>query len=187
MMHRKWLLILLLIVMYKIGDAFLTSMANIFFLEIGFTKIEIANVAKVFGLLATLGGGFLAAGMSKRMGILPAMLASGVIHFIANLIFIIQAQVGYSMPMLVVTIGLENITAGMTGVMLVAYISSLCTGANTATQYALLSSVMALGRTVLSSFCRLFRHLLRLASLFSLHFAHHDPRAFHFDSAYAQR
>ena len=149
---KHWIAMLLIIMFYKLGDAFLTSMSNIFFLESGFSKVEIANVAKVFGLASTLCGGFIAGIMSSRLGIMRSMLACGVIHMIANLIFVVQAYVGYSMPMLICTIAIENVTAGMTGVALVAYISSLCDGVNTATQYALLSSIIAFGRTVLTSF-----------------------------------
>lgn len=158
--HKQWFYMLLLIMFYKLGDAFLTSMTNVFFLEIGFSKIEIANVAKVFGLVATLCGGFIAAACARRVGILRAMLYCGLIHVVANIIFVVQAFVGYSLFMLVLTIGLENITAGMTGVALVAYISSLCNKTNTATQYALLSSLIAVGRTVLSSSAGYFAGLL---------------------------
>lgn len=151
MAHKHWFLIVLLIIFYKLGDAFLTSMSTIFFLENGFSKIEIANVVKVFGLIATLSGGFFSALMAKRIGIMRSMIVCGVIHMIANLIFVIQAFVGYNIPMLIITIGCENVTAGMTGVALVAYISHLCNGPHTATQYAVLSSVMAIGRSLLSS------------------------------------
>jgi PAT family beta-lactamase induction signal transducer AmpG len=150
--NKHWIAVFLVILFYKLGDAFLTSMSNVFFLESGFSKVEIANVAKVFGLISTLAGGFIAGIMSSRLGIMRSMLMCGVIHIVANFIFVIQAYVGYSVPMLICTIAIENVTSGMTGVALVAYISSLCRGANTATQYALLSSIIAFGRTVLTSF-----------------------------------
>lgn len=150
--RKHWSAILLIILTYKLGDAFLTSMSNVFFIETGFSKIEIANVAKVFGLISTLVGGFIAGAMSGRLGIIRTMLLCGVIHMLANLIFVVQVYVGHNVPMLVCTIAIEYVTAGMIGVALVAYISSLCGGANTATQYALLSSIMAFSRTVLTSF-----------------------------------
>jgi len=150
--RKHWVAILLIILSYKLGDAFLTSMSNVFFIETGFSKIEIANVAKVFGLISTLAGGFIAGIMSSRMGIIRTMFLCGIIHMLANLIFVVQVYIGYSVPMLVCTIAIENVTAGMISVALVAYISSLCGGINTATQYALLSSIMAFSRTVLTSF-----------------------------------
>lgn len=150
--NKHWIAILLIIMSYKLGDAFLTSMSNIFFLESGFSKVEIANVAKIFGLASALLGGFIAGIMSNRLGIMRSMLVCGIIHVMANLIFVVQSYVGYNIPMLICTIAIENVTAGMTGVALVAYISSLCNGLNTATQYALLSSIIAFGRTVLTSF-----------------------------------
>lgn len=158
--RKNWLALLCLIMLYKLGDAFLTSMSNVFFINTGFSNAEIASVTKIFGLIATLGGGFIAGAMSARLGILQTMLLCGVIHVVANFIFVVQAIVGYNLSLLVVTIAIENITAGMTAVSLVAFISSLCGGANTATSYALLSSIMAIGRTVLTSSSGLIANFL---------------------------
>lgn len=148
---RDWLFIVLLIATYKLGDAFFTTMANVFFLELNYSKVEIANVYKIFGLVATIFGGFIAGFMSAKMGIMRAMLIAGVIHVVLNLVFVAQAYVGYNLPFLFMAITVENITAGMTTVMLVAFISSQCDIKNTAAHYALLSSLAAIPRTVLSS------------------------------------
>ena len=151
MSRRGWLMILLFIMLYKFGDAVLAVMKVPFFLEIGFTKTEIAEVVKLFGVAATIGGGLLGGLLLARMGILWGLMVCGVLMAASNLIFVAQAAVGPEVWMLAVTIALENITTGMGTTAFVAYLSSLCNVAYTATQYALLTSLMALSRTVLSS------------------------------------
>ncbi len=151
MSRRGWLMILLFIMLYKFGDAVLAVMKIPFFLEIGFTKTEIAEVVKLFGVAATIGGGLLGGLLLARMGILWGLMVCGVLMAASNLVFVAQAAVGPELWMLAVTIAVENITTGMGTTAFVAYLSSLCNVAYTATQYALLTSLMALSRTVLSS------------------------------------
>ncbi len=147
----QWFAILVFIILYKLGDAFLSNMTMPFYYEMGFSKIEIANVTKVFGLIAMMLGGFVGGVVNARLGIMRGMLICGIIHIFANLVFLVQAYVGHSVPMLMLTIASENITSGMCTAALVAYLSSLCNRSFTATQYALLSSLSATGRTFLSS------------------------------------
>ena len=118
MTRANWPLILLFVMFFKLGDAYLGVMANPFYLEMGFTNDEIAAVSKVFGLSSTLAGGLLA---------------------------------GHDVGMLVATIASENVAGGMATAAFVAYLSSLCNTAYTATQYALLTSFMAFARDVLSA------------------------------------
>lgn len=149
--RKDWVAILLFIAFYKLGDAFLNNMMNPFFVEAGFSKIEIANVTKVFGLVATLVGAFVGGVIVSRFGIMRALLFCSVIHMSFNLIFVVQAWVGHDLSLLIATITAENITNGMATTALVAYLSSLCHQEYTATQYALLSSFSATGRSILSS------------------------------------
>jgi len=151
MARPHWLVILLFIALYKYGDALLGVMANPFYLDMGFSKSEIGVVSKGYGLVMTLGGGFLGGALVARAGILPALLISGVAQALSNLAFAAQALVGYSIPMLAFTISVENFTGGMATIAFVAYLSSLCNVAYTATQYALLSSLMAFARTIFAS------------------------------------
>jgi PAT family beta-lactamase induction signal transducer AmpG len=151
MNRRGWIAIVLFIMLYKFGDAVLGVMKVPFFLEIGFTKTEIAEIVKVFGTAAILGGGFLGGALLARIGIFPGLLICGILMAASNLVFVIQAWIGADLTMLAVTIAVENITTGMGTAAFVAYLSSLCNLAYTATQYALLTSLMALSRTVLSS------------------------------------
>lgn len=151
MSRNGWLAVLLFIMLYKFGDAVLAVMKIPFFLEIGFTKTEIAGVAKVFGFNAIIAGGFLGGLVLARMGIMRGLVVCGVLMAASNLVFIAQAWAGHDLGMLTVTIAVENITTGMGTTAFVAYLSSLCNVAYTATQYALLTSLMAFSRTVMSS------------------------------------
>lgn len=146
-----WLAIVAFIMLYKFGDAVLAVMKVPFFLEIGFTKTEIAEVVKLFGVVATIGGGLLGGVILARIGMLPGLLVCGLAMAASNLVFVAQAYVGPDPWMLALTIAVENITTGMGTTAFVAYLSSLCNLAYTATQYALMTSLMALSRTVLSS------------------------------------
>ena len=151
MRRDGWVFILLFIMLYKLGDAYLGVMANPFYVEMGFTKQEIAAVSKVFGLGATIVGGLLGGAIVYRHGIRRALLVCGVLMAASNLVFAAQAAVGHNVAMLMLTIAVENLTGGMGTAAFVAYLSSLCDVAYTATQYALLSSFMAFARDVLSA------------------------------------
>ncbi|MBF0293832.1 MAG: AmpG family muropeptide MFS transporter [Magnetococcales bacterium] len=149
--RRGWLLTLLFILLYKFGDALAGVMSTPFYVELGFSKIEIANVTKLFGLVAVLVGSVLGGILTARLGIMRALLLSGLLQMLSNLMFVLLAWSGHSTGMLIVTIAVENVTGGMGTAAFVAFISRLCNVAYTATQYALLSSFMAFGRTLLAS------------------------------------
>lgn len=149
--RRGWLTILAFVVLYKFGDALAGVMANPFYIEIGFTKVEIANISKLYGFVATLAGGFIGGVIVHRLGIGTSLLICGVLQMVSNAVFALQAVAGHDTSMLMVTIGFENLAGGMGTAAFVAYLSSLCNVAYTATQYALLSSLMAVARTVLAS------------------------------------
>lgn len=146
-----WVTILLFIVMYKFGDSLAGIMANPFYMELGFTKGEIASVSKIFGLFATLIGGFIGGLLVARIGIMQSLLYCGLLQLLSNLMFVVQAQVGYSVVMLSFTIAAENVSGGMGTAAFVAYLSALCNLSYTATQYALLSSFMSFARTFMAS------------------------------------
>ena len=151
MQRPYWAVIVIFIILYKLGDVFAANMLNPFFLELEFTKIEIANISKLFGFWATLLGSFLGGILVSRYGILRSLLFCGILQLLSNLVFALQAYVGHNLEMLMVTIAVENLTSGMGTAALVAYLSSLCHASYSATQYALLSSFTAVGRTFLSS------------------------------------
>lgn len=146
-----WLLILLFIVTFKLGDAFLSIMTNPFYIDLGFTKTEIAEVTKLFGLIALAVGLFVGGLLIRWTGLLNALLISGVLQAASNFVFAYQVVAGHDVGVLTFTIAVENVTGGMGTAAFVAYLSSLTNTAFTATQYALLSAFMAFGRTLLSS------------------------------------
>jgi len=144
-------LILLFVVLYKFGDAIAGTMSNPLYVALGFTKVEIANVAKVFGVIATLAGVAIGGVMVLRLGVFRALLIAGVLQMLSNVFYIVQVWVGHDVAMLAVTIGVENLTGGMGSAAFVAYLSGLCNIAFTATQYALLSSLATVGVNLLSA------------------------------------
>jgi len=146
-----WIAVLLFIAFYKYGDALLGVMATPFYLEIGFSLTDIGWVTKGFGIVATIIGGIVGGVLVLRHGILTALLIGGFAQAASNLVFVAQAAIGPSVPFLVVTVAVENATGGMATTAFIAYLSSLCSLHYTATQYALLSSLMAFARTGFSS------------------------------------
>ena len=147
MKHPAWWQILAFIVIYRLADAFIGGMTNPFLLEIGFKKEEIAGIVKLYGTVATLLGTFAGGSLTARFGALRIMFLAGLLHGATNLCYVWQAQVGDNATVLAISTSLENLTGGIAASAFVAYLSNLCNVHYTATQYALLSSLSALGRT----------------------------------------
>lgn len=151
MTRRHWLAVLLFVILYKLGDAFMGTMFNPFLLDIGFTKTEIAAVVKLYGLIATIAGTFAGGWMVARIGTFHTLLICGLGHMFTNFMLVAQAHIGADVHFLAASISLENFTGGMSTAAFIAYLSALCRVNYTATQYALLSSLAAAGRTWLST------------------------------------
>jgi PAT family beta-lactamase induction signal transducer AmpG len=147
-----WALILLFVVLYKLGDALAGTVSSPFYIKMGFSKIEIANISKIFGLIATLVGLALGGFVTQALGLARGLMVCGILQMLSNLMFVLQAHVGYDVPLLMATIGIENLTGAMGSTAFVAFLSSLCRVSFTATQYALLSSLAAVPRTVMAAF-----------------------------------
>jgi PAT family beta-lactamase induction signal transducer AmpG len=143
--------ILLFVVLYKFGDTLAGVMTSPFLLETGFSKVEIATVSKTYGLVASLAGFAVGGSLMRSVGMVRSLWICGLLQLLTNFVFALQAVVGHSVPMLAVTIGFENLAGGMGTAAFIAYLSSLCNASYTATQYALLSSLFAVPRTLLSS------------------------------------
>ncbi|HQS83514.1 MAG: hypothetical protein B7Y25_01195 [Alphaproteobacteria bacterium 16-39-46] len=139
--RKDWILIVFLILIFRLGDNLINNMANVFYLNIGFTVIEIANVTKFFGVFATIIGGILGGFLSSQIGFLRGLLIAGILHTISNTMFIVLSQCGSQVDLLYVAIALENTTGGMSTAAFVTYLSSLCHKSFTGTQYALLSAL----------------------------------------------
>lgn len=147
----RWIAVLLFVIGYKLGEAMAGAMANTLYVELGFRLEEIATVSKVFGFGATVLGSLIGGALVVRLGVMRALLVFGVLQSLGNLFYVLQAQSGNDVSVLALCVAAENLTAGMAGAALVAYISGLCNVAYTATQYALLSSLTAVGRTLFAS------------------------------------
>jgi len=145
------ILILAFILLYKFGDAYAGVMAYPFYYEMGFTKSEVATVSKIFGVIATVVGVFVGGLIVKRYGIMKSLLGCGVFQMLSNLMYAAQSIAGHDVQFLYFTIGIENLSGGMGSSAFVAYLSVLCNTAYTGTQFALFTSFMAFGRTLLSA------------------------------------
>ncbi|PVZ16144.1 MFS transporter, PAT family, beta-lactamase induction signal transducer AmpG [Pseudomonas sp. URIL14HWK12:I9] len=146
MVRYRWqaLLLLGLIATYRMSDTVMGVMANVFYIDMGFTKDQIASVSKLFGLVMTLVGAGAGGLLIVRFGILPILFVGGVASAGTNLLFLMLSDMGPNLEMLVVTISLDNFSSGMATSAFVAYLSSLTNLKFSATQYALLSSIMLL-------------------------------------------
>jgi PAT family beta-lactamase induction signal transducer AmpG len=151
MQREGWLMILLFVILFKLGDAFLGVMFNPFLLELGFTKTDIAAIVKLYGLLATIGGSFLGGWLVSRYGVYRILLLTGFWHMLTNLLLVLLAGMGPDKLFLALCVISENLTAGMGSAAFVAYLSALCRREYTATQYALLSSLASVARTLISA------------------------------------
>ncbi|HSD78790.1 MAG TPA: MFS transporter, partial [Solirubrobacteraceae bacterium] len=149
--RRGWVAILLLALLYKFGDAVSGKMANPFYVDLAFTKLEVASVTKVWSIVATMAGVAAGGALVARLGTFRALLVGGVLQAATNLLYSALALAGHSLPMLALAVGADSFTGGLASAAFVAYLSGLCNARFTATQYALLTSLMAGGRTVLSS------------------------------------
>ncbi|XBQ16781.1 MAG: MFS transporter [Oceanicaulis sp.] len=143
----KWLavFILALIGLYRLTDFVMGFMANPFYLEMGYSLTDIANVSKFYGIWVTLIGAFVAGVAANRWGIYPVLLSGAILGAVSNLAFAWLATLdGPGIPELIGAITLENASGGWAGTALIAYMSSLTNRAFSATQYALFSSFYAL-------------------------------------------
>jgi len=149
--RRGWFVILLFVLLYKFGEAVSGTMATPFYVELGFTGVEIAEITKVFGIVASLAGTLAGGLMVARVGIMRALLLGGVLQAVGTLLFAVLAYQGHDRLWLAIVVGSDNFVGGLGSAAFVAYLSALCNVAFTGTQYALLTSFMAWGRTLLSS------------------------------------
>ena len=147
-----WIMIILLVSLYKFSDAFAGTMMTPFYVDLGFSGKEIASVSKIFGLIATLIGAFLGGYTVSKIGMYRGLFWGAILQMLSNLVFIEQARQGHSVEFLTLTIAIENLSGGFGTAAFVAFITGLCHNSKfVATEYALLTSISGLGRTILSS------------------------------------
>ena len=144
--HSGWVGILIFVLIYKMADAVAGHYAGPLYLSLGFSKIEIANVSKVFGVIATIVGIALGGALVYRFGVLKTLLIGAILQMGSNAMYVVQALAGHDLRILTLTIAFEQIAGGIGSAAFVAYLSALCSRAYTATQYALLSALAAFAR-----------------------------------------
>ena len=145
-------LILLFILLYKIGDTMAHSLSTNFYLDIGFSKTEIGTIVKFFGLFATLIGAFAGGLIALKVGLYQSLIMFGVFQAIATLGFSLLAVIGDNIYLLMTVISLENLAAGMGYTAYLAFIANMTNKQFTATQFALMTALMSLPRTLFSGF-----------------------------------
>jgi len=138
-----WLL-LALIGLYRISDIVLGVISNVFYADLGYSKIEIANAVKTYGVVIGIVGGLLGGILATRWGVMRCLFWGAVLAALTNLLFVILAEVGYNLPLLYAVVSADNLAAGFASAAFVGFLSSLVNVSFTATQYALFSSLMTL-------------------------------------------
>ena len=149
--HDRAVLILLFILLYKIGDQMATTMTMPFYQHLGFSKTEVGAVVKLFGTWAVILGGVAGAAVMLRIGTAGGLWLFGFFQMITIPGFIALALLGHSVAGLALVIALENLAAGMGTAAYTAYMASLTNKKFTATQYALLTSIMGVPRVILAT------------------------------------
>lgn len=144
-------LVLAFVFVFKLGDAMLGRMSGVFYRELGFSLEDIAEVSKLYGFAANMMGVFLGGLLAARIGILRTLFVSGLATAGTNLLYALLAVAGQQKSMLIIAVVADNFTTGLVTVAFVAYLSSLCNHAYSATQYALLASLGNLARIWLSA------------------------------------
>jgi len=150
------ILILSLIAVYRISDVVMGIMANPFYVDMGYTKDEVAATSKVFGVIMTLVGAFIGGGLTIRFGILRILMVGAFLSAVSNLLFAWLATVGHDLYGLIFVISADNLSSGIASAAFIAYISSLTNIQYSATQYALFSSMMLIVPKWLAGFSGMF-------------------------------
>lgn len=150
------MVILALIGCYRISDVVMGVMANAFYVDMGFTKTEVASVSKVYGVIMTLLGAGLGGILVSRFNTLKILALGAVLAACTNLLFMVFTYMGNSLPMLTLVISIDNLSAGIATAAFITYMSSLTNVAFSATQYALFSSIMLLFPKFLAGFSGLY-------------------------------
>ena len=150
------LLILLLIGTYRISDVVMGIMANPFYVDMGYTKDEVAAVTKVYGVIMTLVGAFIGGALSLRLGVMRVLMLGAILSAASNLLFAWLAGHGHDVQALVMVISADNLSAGVASAAFIAYLSSLTNVSYSATQYALFSSMMLLAPKWLAGYSGAF-------------------------------
>ncbi len=164
---RHAVLILALIAVYRISDVVMGVMSNPFYVDMGYTKDEVATVSKVYGVIMTIVGAAIGGVLTAKIGIMRTLFLGAVLSAATNLLFVWLAGRGHDVTGLVFTISADNLSAGIATCAFIAYLSGLTNSAYSATQYALFSSVMLLLPKFIAGFSGNFVDTYGYASFFT--------------------
>ncbi len=146
MSSKGWFVAILIMLFFKIGDNIVGNMTNIFLVDVGYSKSEIASVSKIFGMATSILGGFVGGYIIARVGMIKSLFITAFLHGLSMLMFVVIAHVGHDLDLLYATIALEHITSGMRTTSLFAFQMTLVSPVYAATQLALLTSAVHFGR-----------------------------------------
>ncbi len=154
-LHRygqQALIILALIAVYRISDVVMGIMANPFYVDMGYTKDEIATVTKIYGVIMTLVGAFIGGVLSMRFGVMRVLMLGAILSAGSNLLFAMLSTRGHDVTALILVISADNLSSGIASAAFIAYLSSLTNLNYSATQYAIFSSMMLLAPKFLAGY-----------------------------------
>ena len=146
------MLILALIAIYRISDVVMGIMANPFYVDMGYTKDEVATVTKIYGVLMTLAGAFVGGVLSMRLGVMRVLMLGAVLSAASNVLFAWLGGRGHDVTALIFVISADNLSSGIASAAFIAYLSSLTNVNYSATQYAIFSSMMLLAPKFLAGY-----------------------------------
>ena len=149
---KQALLILALIAIYRISDVVMGIMANPFYVDMGYTKDEVAAVTKIFGVIMTLVGAFIGGVLSMRLGVMRVLMLGAVLSAASNVLFAWLGTRGHDVTALIFVISADNLSSGIASAAFIAYLSSLTNVNYSATQYAIFSSMMLLAPKFLAGY-----------------------------------
>ena len=149
---RQAMLILALIAIYRISDVVMGIMANPFYVDMGYSKDEVAAVTKIYGVIMTLAGAFIGGAMSLRLGVMRVLMLGAVLSAASNLLFAWLFTRGHDVTSLIFVISADNLSSGIASAAFIAYLSSLTNLKYSATQYAIFSSMMLLAPKFLAGY-----------------------------------
>jgi len=149
-------LVLGLIAVYRISDVVMGIMANPFYVDMGYTKDEVAAVSKVFGVIMTLVGAFIGGTIALRIGVMRTLMLGAILSAASNLLFAWLGALGHNVQALILVVSADNLSGGIASAAFIAYLSGLTNVQYSATQYALFSSMMLLLPKWLAGFSGVF-------------------------------
>lgn len=154
----RWqaLLLLALIGLYRVSDVVMGIMANPFYVDMGYTKEEVAAVSKIFGVIMTLVGAFLGGTMAARWGVMRILMLGAILSACTNMLFAWLSMRGHDLTALIWVISADNLAGGIASAAFIAYLSGLTNVQYSATQYALFSSMMNLAPKWLAGYSGMF-------------------------------